>query len=188
MLAGDEEFLEPYKGGSGAFFMNAKKLQETVSDNPPQVERLKGAEKLIADWMAQVTEPAIKMRRQVRSGNGTLADVEALVRQKKGKKFFDAFRGEIAKFIDIEAELLVKRQADADTATASVNKDLKLMKDNEAWVTHTYKVIAEANSALAAAVDMETGMRGYLLAGKEEFLDPYKGGQASFSKITDGLA
>jgi methyl-accepting chemotaxis protein len=27
---------------------------------------------------------------------------------------------------------------------------------------------------------METGMRGYLLAGKEEFLDPYKGGQKRF--------
>ncbi|MFB3053855.1 MAG: methyl-accepting chemotaxis protein, partial [Alphaproteobacteria bacterium] len=28
-----------------------------------------------------------------------------------------------------------------------------------------------------SAVDMETGMRGYLLAGKEGFLDPYRGGE-----------
>ena len=27
---------------------------------------------------------------------------------------------------------------------------------------------------------METGMRGFLLAGKEEFLDPYKGGDKHF--------
>ena len=61
------------------------------------------------------------------------------------------------------------------------------MAENEAWVTHTYKVIARANSALAAAVDMETGMRGYLLAGIEEFLEPYTGGNSSFFKITSGL-
>lgn len=61
------------------------------------------------------------------------------------------------------------------------------MSDNERWVTHTYKVIAQANNILAAAVDMETGMRGYLLAGKEEFLDPYKGGQTKFTKLIGTL-
>jgi len=54
-----------------------------------------------------------------------------------------------------------------------------LLKNNH-WVDHTHKVIAEAKSIEAAAVDMETGMRGFLLAGKEEFLDPYKGGQKRF--------
>ena len=34
---------------------------------------------------------------------------------------------------------------------------------------------------------METGMRGYLLAGKESFLDQYKGDNESFFKITGGL-
>lgn len=45
------------------------------------------------------------------------------------------------------------------------------------WVDHTRVVLAEASSIVASAVDMETGMRGYLLAGKEGFLDPYKGGE-----------
>jgi len=187
LLGGENEFLDPYKGGKVAFFKNAKVLQNTVSDNPSQVARLKKAEKLISDWNRNVTEPAIKMRRRVANGSGSLDEVESLVRKKQGKKFFDAFRGVIGEFINIESKLLVTRQADAATASGKVGKSLKVMKDNEGWVTHTYKVIGTANSALSAAVDMETGMRGYLLAGQEGFLDPYKGGQASFGKITDSL-
>ena len=47
------------------------------------------------------------------------------------------------------------------------------MNQDEAWVTHSYKVIETASAILGAAVDMETGMRGYLLAGEEQFLAPY---------------
>ena len=55
-------------------------------------------------------------------------------------------------------------------------------------VDHTYKVLAEASAIEAAAVDMETGMRGYLLAGKEEFLAPYKAGDKRFQKLIGKLA
>ena len=51
---------------------------------------------------------------------------------------------------------------------------------------HTYKVIHRGRTTLlAAAIDMETGMRGYLLAGKEQFLDPYKAGSETFFARTE---
>ena len=40
------------------------------------------------------------------------------------------------------------------------------------WVEHTHEVLANAAHLLALGVDMETGMRGFLLAGKEGFLAP----------------
>lgn len=52
------------------------------------------------------------------------------------------------------------------------------MADTSSWVDHTRKVLKEGQSVLSAAVDMETGMRGYLLAGREEFLEPYRAGAA----------
>ena len=52
------------------------------------------------------------------------------------------------------------------------------LQETTKWVEHTHTVIARMNNILSIAVDMETGMRGYLLAGKEEFLDPYKAGKA----------
>jgi len=50
-------------------------------------------------------------------------------------------------------------------------------------VEHTYDVLSEAASAVSSAVDMETGMRGYLLAGQEGFLDPYKAGKDKFDAL-----
>jgi methyl-accepting chemotaxis protein len=51
-------------------------------------------------------------------------------------------------------------------------------------VEHTFKVLGQATDIVGSAVDMETGMRGYLLAGKEDFLAPYKGGEkATYERI-----
>ena len=51
-------------------------------------------------------------------------------------------------------------------------------------VDHTRVALAEAADIIGSAVDMETGMRGYLLAGKEKFLAPYKGGKyAAYERI-----
>jgi len=38
-------------------------------------------------------------------------------------------------------------------------------------------VLNDAGSIVAAAVDMETGLRGYLLAGQDTFLEPYEAGE-----------
>jgi CheY-like chemotaxis protein/CHASE3 domain sensor protein len=41
------------------------------------------------------------------------------------------------------------------------------------WVEHSERVIGSANEIGKQMVDMETGMRGYMLAGDEVFLEPY---------------
>lgn len=42
------------------------------------------------------------------------------------------------------------------------------------WVEHTDRVISEANANFRLVVDLETGMRGYLLSGNTAFLQPYE--------------
>ncbi|MDQ3688381.1 MAG: CHASE3 domain-containing protein [Acidobacteriota bacterium] len=42
------------------------------------------------------------------------------------------------------------------------------------WVEHTDQVIAQADDTLRLIVDMETGLRGYLVTGKKDFLEPYE--------------
>nr|WP_319528318.1 response regulator [Pseudomonas laurentiana] len=41
------------------------------------------------------------------------------------------------------------------------------------WVEHTDRVINSANESVKLSIDMETGLRGFLIAGDEHFLDPY---------------
>ena len=42
------------------------------------------------------------------------------------------------------------------------------------WVEHTDRAIGNANEALKLSIDMETGMRGFLITGDERFLEPYE--------------
>jgi len=41
------------------------------------------------------------------------------------------------------------------------------------WVKHTHKVIADAKGLEKLMIDMETGERGFLITGKESFLEPF---------------
>ena len=48
----------------------------------------------------------------------------------------------------------------------------KLVETNQ-WVNHTHDVIYEFDQILSATVDIETGMRGFIVTGEERFLEPY---------------
>ncbi|OCX13885.1 response regulator [Pseudomonas graminis] len=55
------------------------------------------------------------------------------------------------------------------------------------WVEHTDRVINNINRSLKLSVDMETGMRGFLLTGDERFLDPYEVAKPAISTELKGL-
>ncbi len=181
LLAGKDEFLGPYKAGKSRFQALIAKLKGTVSDNPAQVTLLGDVESTIQDWQDNVTESAIDLRREIGDAQ-TMNDMAILVGEARGKKYFDKFRTQIKTFISREQVLMKKRQEEA----AKTN-DISTLRATVEWVNHTNQVIQEAMRVEAAAVDMETGMRGYLLAGKEEFLEPYKGGRKRFGQLVNAL-
>src|ERR1700687_1364174 len=43
------------------------------------------------------------------------------------------------------------------------------------WQKHTYEVLSNLDNALARLVDAETGQRGYVLTGDEDYLEPHRG-------------
>lgn len=51
------------------------------------------------------------------------------------------------------------------------------------WVDHTHKVIGNGESLVANMVNMETGMRGFLVGGQENYLEPYNQGKLDFYKV-----
>jgi methyl-accepting chemotaxis protein len=59
-------------------------------------------------------------------------------------------------------------------------------------VQRTQRILTLSNEALAALVDMETGFRGFLLTGQEQFLEPYIEGrdvyQARLAELRDQMA
>jgi methyl-accepting chemotaxis protein len=121
MLAGKEEFLDPYKNGRKQFNVLIDDLVETVNDNPEQVTLLKEIKGTISQWQKNVTEPNISVRREVGSTK-TMEDIASLVGQTKGKAYFDKFRDQIATFKRREESLMGARiESLASTATSVKN-------------------------------------------------------------------
>ena len=62
----------------------------------------------------------------------------------------------------------------------------KMVEDNK-WVDHTYEVLAEIETLVSELKDMETGQRGFLITGKDRYLEPYfsglKGSHNSLEKL-----
>ncbi len=181
LLAGDEKFLSPYNDGKRSFYLQIKELSETVSDNTAQVTLLNEIKENIDAWQSDVTEPTIALRREI-SKSKTMDDIRDLVREAKGKVYVDRFRGQVKTFIEREEVLMNRRQQSAKNSR-SVNE----LRKTAAFVDHTQNVIREINQLLASVVDMETGMRGYLLAGDDSFLEPYNAGMKNFEEIDDAL-
>ncbi|WP_460382734.1 response regulator [Pseudomonas amygdali] len=55
------------------------------------------------------------------------------------------------------------------------------------WVEHTDRVINNTNRSMKLSIDMETGMRGFLLTGDQHFLDPYEIAKPLLVAELDGL-
>ncbi|MEH2396425.1 CHASE3 domain-containing protein [Nostoc sp.] len=47
-------------------------------------------------------------------------------------------------------------------------------KENAQWVTHTLEVLEKTKEVMSLLKDAETGQRGYLITGKERYLEPYR--------------
>ncbi|MBV4365194.1 CHASE3 domain-containing protein [Erwiniaceae bacterium CMYE1] len=54
--------------------------------------------------------------------------------------------------------------------------------DSNNWNVHTWRVIDESRGLTLSLVNMETGLRGYAINGKEEMLAPWTEGQKTFSQ------
>jgi len=124
LLAGKEEFLEPYNGGKQRFNTLIDDLSITVSDNPPQITLLAQTKQTINEWQQNVVEPQIQMRKNMQlafasrtsSGEGkTMDDIASIVSEARGKTYFDKFRSLISTFKKREEILMEARMQDLET-------------------------------------------------------------------------
>ncbi len=56
---------------------------------------------------------------------------------------------------------------------------------NSEWVEHSHNVIDKGNSLTGFMLNQETGMRGFLVTGNEDFLTHYISGKEDFTKVIE---
>lgn len=113
LVAGKDEFLEPYEAGIKTLDTTITALKVAVNDNPAQISRLRTVEELAVQWRKNVAVPQIEARKSVNEGRATMDDVVALISQGRGKASMDAIRSKMADFISEERRLIGIRNAAA---------------------------------------------------------------------------
>jgi methyl-accepting chemotaxis protein len=121
MIAGTEQFLEPFNGGRDEFTKHWEITKELTSDNSTQQRRLDDLKTAMLGWVSQAVEPGINLRREVVAGSKHMDAVVAYEREARGKSFMDGMRRQLAEIVDAEAKLLEERQAAAAAARKSAS-------------------------------------------------------------------
>ncbi len=112
LITGDPVFLEPYHVEEENVGPALDDLVALVSDNPPQVERLKALRTGHADWQTYARK-MIDLRK-----NG--GDYLTPVRNQEGKRRMDALRQQLATFTGVEGELRDARSRTVKRVTWTV--------------------------------------------------------------------
>jgi methyl-accepting chemotaxis protein len=67
-------------------------------------------------------------------------------------------------------------------ASAISLQSVGVIEETEAWTVHTHEVLAEIDRMIAAMVNRETGLRGYLISADPAFLGPEQAGRKTFAE------
>lgn len=65
---------------------------------------------------------------------------------------------------------------------------INTLMETSRWVAHTEKVISKGHELTEELLNLETGERGYLITGKDEFLEPYQSALISFEATLNKTA
>jgi len=147
LITGKDSFLEPFNQAQQVWDKKIKALEQLVIDNNEQVARVQSIAKLKEQWLVEAAEVEIKKRRQVEDLDISLDYMQTVLREGLGKSILDQIRTEI------------------DQLTTHF-KNAKNLHGQNLLITIAKDV-----------VDQESGQRGFLITGEEEFLEPYHSGQ-----------
>jgi CheY-like chemotaxis protein/CHASE3 domain sensor protein len=111
LLTGDDAFLAPYQAGQPRFQSQIAELTGLVSDNPPQIDRLKTIQTIQARWNTYAQQ-MIDLKRKHQ-------DVTDIVAAGRGKAEFDETRRIFGEFLELEQDLRHQRADAARSLTGT---------------------------------------------------------------------
>ncbi len=147
VITGKNEFLEPYDKALVSFAELLKEEKALIGDNLPQVKLLEKIDASVQEWQKKAATPEIAMRRKVGKAGVDAHHLQEILSQGVGKRLMDSFMA-----LGHEIEVSFREQGDWEGAFA-------------------VEIIEKCMA------DREDGQRGFLITGREEFLDKYHAGE-----------
>jgi len=146
LIAGKDEFLTPYIKGKEKLSLQIDQTKKMVQSDKSQVERLTKIESLIGEWYEKAASPEIVERRKVEEGLKSLEYLKGVLAAGIGKETMTSLKSTLE---GMEIDFLNSENMAANNLVLAISKDL---------------------------ADMNSGVRGFLITGKDEFLYPYISG------------
>lgn len=151
LITGKDEFLEPFHNGIKEFEALLKIEKKLVSDNPSQVVILEKIDQLHDEWLAKAGKPEIAKRREANKATVSAEYLQEVLKAGIGKDRLDELRQVLDK---------LKNNLTAKDDLKSVILTIKIAKN---------------------MVDQETGQRGFIITGDDNFLEPYRNGKTQLA-------
>ncbi|MBF0450894.1 MAG: CHASE3 domain-containing protein [Candidatus Magnetomorum sp.] len=150
LIAGKEEFLTPYLNGNKNLKEKVSISIKLVKDEPEQVARLHSIEKLIENWNDKAATPEIAERRQV----AVTIQNDLYVKEKLASGIGKEKLEQVAISLEaLEIDFLNSENINGNNLIMAITSDIENLK---------------------------SGMRGYLITGKDEFLLKYRNAKDAF--------
>lgn len=150
LVTGDETFLDPFHNGQVLLVEHLDQLNKLIDnayDREKMLQAIVQSEELIVQWQQKAAIPEITLRNKVNQGTANYVDMEQALADKTGKDILDILRANLKQMNDRFAKA---QDQNGQHLILAIAKDM---------------------------VDMETGQRGFMITGKDEFLEPFEAGK-----------
>jgi methyl-accepting chemotaxis protein len=152
LIAGKDEFLTPYSKGKKKLASQINQTKKMVQSDPNQVERLSKIESFVTQWYEKAANPEIVERRKVEEGLRNEEYLKGILAKGIGKEKLTELKATLE---GMEIDFLNSENMAANNLVLAISKDLG---------------------------DMKSGVRGFLITGKDEFLYPYTSGNEALQR------
>jgi methyl-accepting chemotaxis protein len=150
LIAGKDEFLKSYTNGNKNLHNKIEISVQLVKESPEQVKRLQKIGKLIDKWNKDAAQPEIAKRRQV----AITIENDQYVKQKLASGIGKKKLEDVATFLEsLDIDFLNSENMGGTNLIMTITTDIENLK---------------------------SGMRGFLITGKDEFLLKYKNAKDAF--------
>jgi len=152
LIAGKDEFLDPYLKGKKDLSSKITQSKEMVQEDESQVKRLTKIESFVSQWYEKAATPEIAERRKVEEGLRREEYLKGVLAEGIGKEKLYELKQILE---NMEIDFLNSENMSGNNLVLAISKDI---------------------------ADMKNGVRGFLITGKEEFLYPYTTGHEALQR------
>ena len=157
LITGENAYLSTYSTSSVSFDQTVSELVDAIEDDPDQVAELQAIKTLKQTWVSDAAVPEIAMRSMANQNKYSTSYFEEIIGEGTGEKMMTEFRSTLA---SIEDSFEIRGDPASQLLAVQIGR---------------------------AMYYQESGMRGFLITGDENFLIPYKLGREEITDYLDDL-